>query len=133
MESSFLPKNKRNIARIFALTVLAIFRSFFGKNDDFINLFWDLLTFRELCFLSFIWIKPWLQNKYQSSAIDVIIFWLIHISLFVWVITMKSTFTSISADIEYKFIKKFWFSCHFLLKSNLLPMATTNSNYVILY
>ena len=25
--------------------ILAIFRSFFGKNDDFINLFWDLLTF----------------------------------------------------------------------------------------
>ena len=50
MKSSFLPKNERNIARISALTfraeILAIFRSFFGRNDDFINLFWDLLTFR---------------------------------------------------------------------------------------
>ena len=36
MKSSFFPKNERNIARIFALTlraeILAIFRSFFGKN-----------------------------------------------------------------------------------------------------
>ena len=43
MMSSFFPKNKQNIARISALTfraeILAIFRSFFGKNDDFINLF----------------------------------------------------------------------------------------------
>ena len=40
MKASFLPKNERNIARISALNVraeiLAIFRSFFGKNDDFI-------------------------------------------------------------------------------------------------
>ena len=40
MKSPFLPKNERNIARISALNVraeiLAIFRSFFGKNDDFI-------------------------------------------------------------------------------------------------
>ena len=43
MKSSFLPKNERNIARISALNVraeiLAIFRSFFGRNDDNINLF----------------------------------------------------------------------------------------------
>ena len=43
MKSSFLPKNERNIARISALTfraeILAIFCSFFGRNDDFINLF----------------------------------------------------------------------------------------------
>ena len=49
MKSSFFPKNKQNIARISALNdraeILAIFRSFFGRNDDFINLFWDLLTF----------------------------------------------------------------------------------------
>ena len=25
--------------------ILKIFRSCFGRNDDFINLFWDLLTF----------------------------------------------------------------------------------------
>ena len=41
MKSSFLPKNERNIARISALTfraeILAIFRSFFGRNSDFIN------------------------------------------------------------------------------------------------
>ena len=55
MKSSFLPKNKRNIARISALNVraeiLAIFRSFFGRNDDFINLFWDLLTFSMISLL----------------------------------------------------------------------------------
>ena len=43
MKSSFLPRNERNIARISALNVraeiLAIFRSFFGRNDDNINLF----------------------------------------------------------------------------------------------
>ena len=43
MKSSFLPKNERNIARISALNVraeiLAIFCSFFRRNDDFINLF----------------------------------------------------------------------------------------------
>ena len=43
MKSSFLPKNERNIARISALTfraeILAIFRSFFGKNDGFIKVF----------------------------------------------------------------------------------------------
>ena len=43
MKSSFLPKNERNIARISALTfraeILAIFCSFFGRNDDFINSF----------------------------------------------------------------------------------------------
>ena len=43
MKSSFLPKNKQNIARISALTfraeILAIFFAFYGRNDDFINLF----------------------------------------------------------------------------------------------
>ena len=43
MKSSFLPKNEQNIARISALTfraeILAMIRSFFGRNDDFINLF----------------------------------------------------------------------------------------------
>ena len=51
MKSWFLPKNERNIARISALNVragiLAIFRSFFGRNDVFKNLFWDLLTFTQ--------------------------------------------------------------------------------------
>ena len=44
------PKNERNIARIPALNlraeILAIFRLFCGRNNDFINLFWDLLTFK---------------------------------------------------------------------------------------
>ena len=51
MKSSFLLKNEGNIVRISALNVrakiLAIFCSFFGRNDDFINLFWDLLTFTQ--------------------------------------------------------------------------------------
>jgi hypothetical protein len=43
MNSSFFPKNEGNIARISALSVrveiLAVIRFFWGKNDDFINLF----------------------------------------------------------------------------------------------
>ena len=43
MKPSFFPKNERNIARISALNVraeiLAIFRSFFGKNDGFKKVF----------------------------------------------------------------------------------------------
>ena len=47
LKSLFLPKNERNIARISALTFraesLAIFRLFFGRNDEFINVrFTDL-------------------------------------------------------------------------------------------
>ena len=49
MKSSFCPKYERNIARIsaqaFRAEILAIFRSYFGQNDGFIKLFWDLLTF----------------------------------------------------------------------------------------
>ena len=52
IKSSFLPKNERIIARISALNVraeiLAIFCSFFGRNNDLIHLFWDLLTFKTL-------------------------------------------------------------------------------------
>ena len=53
MNSSFLPKYERNIVRISALytvphyraEILTIFRSYFGRNDDFIISFWNLLTF----------------------------------------------------------------------------------------
>ena len=74
MKSSFLPQYERNILRISALAskkwlnqkfyytnsafifwfdlslearaeFQIIFRLYFGRNDDFINLFWDLLTF----------------------------------------------------------------------------------------
>ena len=30
--------------------ILTIFGSYFGRNDDFINSFWNLLTFRKNCF-----------------------------------------------------------------------------------
>ena len=45
MNSSFLPKT-------FRAEILAIFRLFFGKNDGFIKVFWDLLTFRRLTLFS---------------------------------------------------------------------------------
>ena len=81
MKPSFFPKNERNIAKISALNaraeILAIFRSFFGKNDDFINLFRDLLAFKNKqnirqnsaqasCLFKFI------QSTYIYSAIAII-------------------------------------------------------------
>ena len=42
MKSSFLPKTNKILQEFLPLLraeILAIFRSFFGKNDDFINLF----------------------------------------------------------------------------------------------
>ena len=51
MKSSFLPKYEPNIVRISALfylaEILTIFGSYFGRNDDFINAFCNLLTFRR--------------------------------------------------------------------------------------
>ena len=41
MEWSILPKYEQKI-------VLAIFHLYFGRNDDFINSFWNLLTFSLL-------------------------------------------------------------------------------------
>ena len=56
MKSSFLPKYERNIVRISTLCsvpyyraeILTIFCWYFGRNDDFINSFWDLLTFGKI-------------------------------------------------------------------------------------
>ena len=53
MKSSFFPKNERNIARISALNV---------RKGDFINLFWDLLTFsyptqQKYCRLSAVFLQ----------------------------------------------------------------------------
>ena len=54
MKSSFLPKYEPNIVRIYALycatlhyreEFLTIFGSYFGRNDDVINPFWNLMTF----------------------------------------------------------------------------------------
>ena len=42
MKSSFLPKYERKIVKA---EILTIFHSYFGRNDDFINSFWNLLTF----------------------------------------------------------------------------------------
>ena len=45
MKLSFLPKYEQKIVKISALTtqaeILTIFRLYFGRNDDCINLFWD--------------------------------------------------------------------------------------------
>ena len=50
-KSSFLPKyEQKNCQDFFPVycraEILTIFRSYFGRNDDFINSFWNLLTFR---------------------------------------------------------------------------------------
>ena len=61
MKSLFLPKYERNIVKISALyctvphyraEILTIFCSYFGRNDDFINSFWNLLTFRK----AYVWL-----------------------------------------------------------------------------
>ena len=48
MKSSFLSKYEQKIVKISALTtqgrILKKFRSYFGRNDDFINSFWNCLT-----------------------------------------------------------------------------------------
>ena len=50
MKSSVLPKYVQKIVEISALTTQGRnpdnFSSYFGRNDDFTNLFWNLLTFR---------------------------------------------------------------------------------------
>ena len=52
MKSSFLPKYKRKIVRISALCsegrIFDNFRSYSGRNDDFINSFIDCLTFNPI-------------------------------------------------------------------------------------
>ena len=61
MKSTFLPKYEANIVRISTLycatlnraEILTIFLSYFGRNDDFINSFWYLLTFMIKFFHSF--------------------------------------------------------------------------------
>ena len=50
MKSSFLPKYKQKLSGFLPFVVKAeiwtIFGSYFGRNDDFINSFWNCLTFR---------------------------------------------------------------------------------------
>ena len=72
IKSSFLPKYEPNIVMISALhcivphyraEILTIFGSYFGRNDDFINSFWNFLTFASLlCEVELqsgcSWIKP---------------------------------------------------------------------------
>ena len=65
-ESSFLPKYEPIMIRISALSVLCyttIFGSYFGRNDEFINSFWNLLTFIFPCF------PKKLTNMYQLSCL----------------------------------------------------------------
>ena len=56
--------------------ILAIFGSYFGKNDDFINSFWNLLTykylflfwlFRHLSYFSK-WYDSWTEGPIPSSS-----------------------------------------------------------------
>ena len=58
MKSSFLPKYEQKFVRISAMCsvcevhymaeILKFFCSYFGRNDDFVNSFWNLLTFTEV-------------------------------------------------------------------------------------
>ena len=48
MMSSFLPKNEQKLSNCFVVCmaeILTIFCSYFRRNDDFENSFWNLLTF----------------------------------------------------------------------------------------
>ena len=38
----------QNSAVVYRADILTIFRSYFGRNDDFINSFWSLLTFTHI-------------------------------------------------------------------------------------
>ena len=59
MKSSFLQRYEWKIVRISALCseahyraeIRTIFRSYFGRNDDSMNSFWNLLTFRIVRFI----------------------------------------------------------------------------------
>ena len=71
----------------FDLTSLKIFRLYFGRNDDLINLLWDLVTFRcsRLIFNKHYFIEPWLANwldayllepnAFQKMPTDKVTFW----------------------------------------------------------
>ena len=66
MMSSFLPKYEPNIVRILPCTmphyraeILKIFGSYFGSNYDFINSFWNLLTFK----MKFCWKERWPEGR----------------------------------------------------------------------
>ena len=54
MKSSFLPKYEPNFVRMSALYTYCAtlqgrnFGSYFGRNDDFIDSFWNLLTFSDI-------------------------------------------------------------------------------------
>ena len=54
MKSSFLPKYEPKIVKISNLTTQGRnpdnFCSYFGRNDDLINSFWNLLTFSEVVY-----------------------------------------------------------------------------------
>ena len=47
LKSSFLPKYEPKIVKHYRAEILTIFGSYFGRNDDFINWFWNLLTFSD--------------------------------------------------------------------------------------
>ena len=48
--------------------ILKIFRSYFGRNDDLINLFWDLLTFSRPCLLQHKIIDEVIGGLFNSKA-----------------------------------------------------------------
>ena len=48
MMSPFLPKYEPNTVPHYRAEILTIFGSYFGRNDDFINSYWNLLTFKYI-------------------------------------------------------------------------------------
>ena len=56
--SGFLPCSSRT-------EILTIFCSYFGRNDDFINSFWNLLTFSKIAFC-FELLLSWEDSKQHS-------------------------------------------------------------------
>ena len=76
MKSSFLPKYKQKIVKISALTthraeILTIFRSYFGKNDDFISSFQNFLAFNGFVVNTFnelLYCTPSFGNPHLTSS-----------------------------------------------------------------
>ena len=73
MKSSFLPKYERKIVRISArlsvaqyrVEILTIFHSYFGRNNKFLNSFWNLLTKKKKEYNQQL-LEPWIVKNWKQ-------------------------------------------------------------------
>ena len=63
MNSLFLPKYEQKLSRflpwVLKAEILTIFGSYFGRNDDFLNSFWNSLTFNKDVLLCIKFLSLW--------------------------------------------------------------------------